>query len=81
MRNYNSKKKKSLKTLLTLLINWLAVYPLITLILYVTEPILLNVTLPVKTLILTVLVIPIMFFITIPLSKAIFKRIIIILKV
>lgn len=73
MRKHNSKKTKSVKTLL---INWFAIYPLITLILYVSEPILLNVTLPVKTLILTILVVPIMFYITIPLSKVLFERII-----
>ncbi|PWL39892.1 hypothetical protein DKG77_03415 [Flagellimonas aquimarina] len=64
------RKNNSIKTLL---INWLAIYPLITMVLYLLEPILFNVILPVKTLILTVLVVPTMFFITIPLSRAIFK--------
>lgn len=57
-----------------IVINWLAIYPIITGVLFFLEPSLVSVVLPVKTLILTVIVVPLMVFIAVPATSTIFDK-------
>lgn len=55
-------------------VNWLAIYPTITLLLFILEPHINSLLLPFKTFVLTVIVVPIMTFIAVPLIKALIYR-------
>lgn len=60
------KKAYKRRKLKNVFIIWLAIYPLITFILFISEPYLKNMVLPLKTLVLTIIVVPIMVFFAIP---------------
>ena len=62
-------KKRSKAKLV--LINWLAIYPTITVILFLLEPFLSHITLPVKTFILTIIAVPVMVYVAVPLVQKI----------
>lgn len=57
----------------TALIIWIAIYPLITILYYLLGGLLLPLPIPLKTLILTVIAVPIMFYLLIPLLNKLFS--------
>lgn len=50
----------------TALLSWAAVWPLITLLLFLAEPLLVGLALPIKTLLVTALLVPLMNFLVMP---------------
>lgn len=54
-------------------VTWVVVYPMITVLLAVTEPILAEWPLPLRTLLLTVIMVPAMVVWAVPLATAFFK--------
>lgn len=55
------------------LLTWAIVYPLITIILTTLEPVLSGIALPVRTLILTLLIVPILVYVAMPFATDRFK--------
>lgn len=53
---------------------WMAIYPTITLVLWASGPLLGPLPLPLRTLALTVVVVPFMVFIALPLLTKVFSR-------
>ena len=51
----------------TALLSWAAVWPLITLLLFLGDPLLAGLALPIKTLLVTALLVPLMNFLVMPL--------------
>jgi uncharacterized protein len=58
----------------TSIVVWLAIYPLITLILWLFGPYLMQIPLPLRTLLLTAVLVPIMVYGAIPLWQRILRR-------
>ncbi|WZH52521.1 MAG: hypothetical protein PIR53_00625 [Nocardioides alkalitolerans] len=58
----------------TAVASWLAVYPLITLLLWLLRPLVGNQALPVQTLVLTLLMVPLSTFVTMPLVARLLGR-------
>lgn len=58
----------------TAVVGWLAVYPLITLLLWLLRPLVGGQPLPVQTLVLTLLMVPLSTFVTMPLVARLLKR-------
>lgn len=56
------------------LIIWIAIYPLITLLYYLLGELLLPLPMPLRTLVLTVIAVPIMFYLLIPLLNRVFSK-------
>ena len=52
------------------ILNWLAAYPVITILLAVLDPILPNMPLPVRTLLVTVIMVPAMVYLVMPIVRA-----------
>ena len=63
--------KQKLKTSLII---WLSIYPLITLVFYFFGPELLRIPLPLRTLILTMVLVPTMVFVMVPIVTKILQR-------
>ena len=55
-------------------ITWLAIYPLLTIILYVFGPLLAELPLAARTLLLTMVLVPLMVYILVPGLRKIFRR-------
>lgn len=66
-------RTKNEKHKLTLLI-WIAIYPLVTLLYYLMGDQLLSFPLPVRTLIVTAIAVPLMVYLLMPLLNKIFNR-------
>ncbi|MEM0996833.1 MAG: hypothetical protein AAGN35_07130 [Bacteroidota bacterium] len=55
-------------------ITWLAIYPLITVILYLFGPLLAELPLAVRTLLLTAVLVPIMVYVLVPGLQRVFRK-------
>ena len=53
---------------------WLAIYPLITVILYISQELLMTLPLALKTMIITLIVVPLMSYLVMPLFNRIFGK-------
>ena len=58
--------KPALRRLRTALLSWVAIWPLITLLLFIGEPLLAGLAMPIKTLLVTALLVPVMSFLVMP---------------
>jgi hypothetical protein len=56
------------------MVTWLAIFPLITLVSYVTAPIFVDVPIVVRVLVMTVLVVPLMTYVVMPRMTLLFRR-------
>ncbi len=65
-------KEKGMKVL----INWLAIYPLITLVLFVFGPLLNPIPLALRTFVITIVIVPVMVYVAVPLLEKVVVSII-----
>ena len=58
----------------TAILTWVVVYPIITILLICLEPFLRDVALPIRTLILTAIMVPIMVYLAMPAATSFLRR-------